>query len=85
MKIIITIAFLHLLIASCDVAIKAYHYRHEQWLDSVKGKKLLKHFGPNYMAALTEQIIPIMLIREEAVSRLEQIRLLLEKGFKIEN
>lgn len=66
MEIIITVVYLHIIIYICDKLIKMYHKRRQQWIDPVKGKKLLKKFGPTYMDDLTERVIILMAIKDRA-------------------
>ena len=51
-----------------------YHKRRQQWIDPVKGKKLLKKFGPTYMDDLTEIVIILMAIKDRAEQKLQQLK-----------
>ena len=51
-----------------------YHKRRQQWIDPVKGKKLLKWFGPTYMDDLTERVIILMAIKDRAEQKLQQLK-----------
>ena len=74
MEIIITVVYLHIIIYICDKLIKMYHKRRQQWIDPVKGKKLLKKFGPTYMDDLTERVIILMAIKDRAEQKLQQLK-----------
>ena len=51
-----------------------YHKRRQQWIDPVKGKKLLKRFGQTYMDDLTERVIILMAIKDKAEQKLQQLK-----------
>ena len=51
-----------------------YHKRRQQWIDPVKGKKLLKRFDPTYMDNLTERVIILMAIKDRAEQKLQQLK-----------
>lgn len=74
MEIIITVVYLHIIIYICDKLIKMYHKRRQQWIDPVKGKKLMKKFGPTYMDDLTERVIILMAIKDRAEQKLQQLK-----------
>ena len=53
-------------------------------MDPVKGPKLLRRYGSNYINALTEAVTPIILIRDEAKRQLEQIKQITERNPNLE-
>jgi hypothetical protein len=64
--------------------IAVYHKRIQQCLDPIKGPKLLRRYGSNYINALTEAVTPIILIRDEAKRQLEQIKQITERNTDLE-
>lgn len=53
-------------------------------MDPVKGPKLLRRYGSNYVNTLTEAVTPIILIRDEAKRQLEQIKQITERNTNLE-
>lgn len=84
MSTIIHVAKLHIILAVTNKVIAIYHKRIQQCLDPVKGPKLLRRYGSNYINALTEAVTPIILIRDEAKRQLEQIKQITERNTNLE-